>query len=66
MREDLVSRVLARTQNSANDSSESKVVAEFVKDILDEEPGNYELVVSAMGLMEYWCRVFREAALKSR
>ena len=64
--QDLVSGVMTRIQNRANDSSESKVVAAFVKEILDEEPGNYELVVSSMDIMEFWCREFREAAMKSR
>lgn len=61
-----VEKIVERALTKSEDSSEAKTVGAFVKDILDEEPGNYELVTAAMDAMMHWCREFREAAMRQR
>lgn len=54
------------TTSSGNDSSEGRCLGEFVRDILEDDPCNVDLVISSMDEFIEWAQVFRSAAVADR
>jgi len=45
--------------------SEAKILADFVEDILHEDPANFALVASSMDEFIGWATLIRDSALKN-
>ncbi len=59
-----VKEILERALKSS--SSEEKHLAEFIADLLEEEPGNYDLLAESMEVFIDIAIVFMRAADKER
>ena len=58
----LLKHLLEQARAQTNDSSEAKLLAEFIQDLLDDNGDNPALVASSMCVIINWATDFKRAA----